>query len=162
MVAAEKIYYMPGFGPRPRRKSDKPRDSQKSKVYAWEKALLRRMGVHEDRPESVERMVFEMSRHLGISPPKVIIWPNTHRTGANANSVRIRFFGTKTEKWLVAHELAHTYIRRKFGPRAYAGHGPQFVDVYIYLLERFCGVPANLSRIAAEEFGVKHGSGFKP
>lgn len=169
MPDAFQMLYRPGgipsirlVPPKKRRRSPIPRDSQRARVYKWEKALMRRYNKIDEpiARADITKLVHRMSMACGVRTPNL-----SYRNGtgsANANASRIRFNTLTPPPWMVAHEFAHVALRQKYGPSKYAGHGPEYVSIYIYLLERYVGIPANEARKSAEEFGVKHGKAWHP
>lgn len=156
------IYYQPGFGPRPKlRRTCRPRDSQRAKVYEWEKDLVKRFNKSDEKFDSLDDVRFfygQLAYAYNIDCPGVE-FRRSKSGGAKANRTRVKFHGELSSR-LVIHEFAHVLTNARFGFTV-QGHGPEYVSVYIHLLERYMGIPANVARIAAEEAGINHGKVFR-
>ncbi|WP_137917186.1 hypothetical protein [Hydrogenophaga sp. 2FB] len=155
-----------------RRKSySRPRDNQRSKVYAWErlasKTLVRMLngerGVRRlDVPEfdtldqcqaflnpiwSAERGRYGRAR----VPAPEIARPNRGQRSALAHDDhRITLPRWSRGRWVVLHEAAH-----RLGPVDEA-HGPRFVGILIGLLVRHAGYDANELMALADEMNVNY------
>lgn len=63
--------------------------------------------------------------------------------------LRLRFLAHKpTPTWVILHEMAHALTCGD-------GHGPNFVGVYMQLVERWLNIPQALLHYTAREAGVK-------
>jgi hypothetical protein len=120
------------------------RDSQKSKVYAWENSVvapLSKGAVPFDRAQAFVDGVW--LTHGWLYPPEVALMPTQAKrvlaTGSRAQ-LRLR---PSTPDWVILHELAHTLTSDIDGRND--GHGAEFVGVYIKLLERVLNIPCLLT-----------------
>lgn len=131
------------------------RDSQKSKVYAWENAVI--------APLSKGAVPFGQAQafvdgvwlaHGWLYPPKVSLMPKQATaimaTGCRAE-VRIR---EHTPDWVILHELAHTLTSDHDGRCDM--HGAEFVGVYIKLLERVLNIPTLMTMYTLRQAKVSY------
>lgn len=133
---------------RRRRRSTRPRDSQRQAVYDWEK----RVGCWEfsaSKPDLLTHKEIETLVHKlwtgytgNINVPKV---GRSHGRRGRA-CYKTRSHEVVFPKWarqpgMVAHEVAHAIVAKKsLGCEVrLAAHGPEFVRVYCELLVSFLG-----------------------
>jgi hypothetical protein len=135
------------------------RDSQKSKVYAWENNVIApfsKGAVPFDKAQAFVDGVW--LAHGWSYPPQVSLMPKqatrTMATGSRA-AVRLQ---PKTPDWVILHELAHTLTANEdgHGGRYNDGHGPDFVGVYIKLLERVLNIPTLMSMYTLRQAGIRY------
>ena len=148
-----------------------PRDQQRSRVYAWEKAASSKLTRMLDGQVSVHRhhdsefeSVAQCSDFLApiwlaergrygrarVPMPK-IERPSWGQRSALAHwDHRITLPKWARNRWVILHESAH---RLTPGDEA---HGPRFVGVLIGLLARHGGYDANELMATADEAGVKY------
>lgn len=116
-------------------------DRQRARVYAWEDAVV----TPADRsvvPFSLAQgMVDAIWSELGLRfPPKVEVLPRqARRLKADGSRLRLRL-PEAIPSWLLLHELAHALSSTADG--ASDGHGPDFMGLYVQLLERYLRLPA--------------------
>ncbi len=126
------------------------RDTQRSRVYAWEE---RAVAPHDSSTVQFDRaqgMVDAIWRESGLRfPPKVERLPGrTRRVLARGSRLAI-LLGETTPSWCLLHELAHAMTMTAEGEGD--GHGPVFMGVYVGLLARYLRLdPAALLRSAAQ------------
>lgn len=126
----------------------RPRDSQRSAVYRWEKALWATYGLKEDMLslEECQAMVGEVwgdfvtHPNLRCLPPVVNGRGTTWAWGG--------MWEVSLPRWarfcaVVVHEVGHGVIAtRTFGKEQVAPHGPEFASLLVELLEKYCDVPS--------------------
>ena len=114
-------------------------DYQKNRVYRWEASLPPGQRVDLETADALVRHIWsEMGR---VCPQKVEPLPKTTtRFVGDANRYRIRLQPTVSTKTVI-HEVAHSMNATV--DHVGDGHGPDFVGIYIRLLDRFgvCGLP---------------------
>ncbi len=138
----------------------RPRDSQRHKVYASDRALER----HSHRLEDVRAMdrfvrrvwksrrvqaryprAFEAGGWLG--PPGVRDGRGHRNATGGPSLVTMPRWARSTH--ILLHELAHTICSRHYPRNTIAPHGWQFAECYAYLVKLFMGADAHDSLRAA-------------
>lgn len=147
---AIRTVYDAGFEPPEKRRNRPNRDYQRTKVYMWQPgACGEELGEAE-----AQRLVDDIFADLGMDrPPKVTVTARrTSSSAAKFNEILLAE-GWGQDKRVVVHEAAHIVARRA-SDRRISGHGPEFVGVYVRLLERWCGMDAHELLARAERLGV--------
>jgi hypothetical protein len=131
---------------RPRkRKRTKPRDFQRTRVYRWEAAHV--------LPHAAQPLTLEACRTLVAA---VFRWANRPAPIVTDGRGRRHACGSpeaiKLPRWartpaIVLHECAHGLARDM--------HGPEFVAVYVELLERFAGLDGGELRASLDAAQVR-------
>ena len=127
----------------------RPRDSQRSKLYGWERAELKTGRLVDDRDnvplgeKGAQRLVREIwyayCPELGDAP-LVRVMGNRGRGVAFPHLIKLSSsYATTQTRWYVIHELTHSIIARRTSYPAIepAAHGPEFCALYANLLHRF-------------------------
>ena len=111
-------------------------DRQRSRVYAWEDAHVAPFDQTQIPFAAAQGMVDAIWQELGLRyPPRVEPMPPQARTRlADANRLTIRL-PALTPSWCLLHELAHALTTTMDGQSD--GHGPNFVGLYVQLLQRY-------------------------
>lgn len=126
----------------------RPRDSQRSKVYAAENATftygqtIPNDGLQKRVNEILDRR--PIRARWGARSVSAILG----RGGGWAGGGRISLGVSSRNDWMICHELAHILT-----PRQYAAHGPEYVGVYLFLVETVLGVEQ--ARALREQFRAK-------
>jgi hypothetical protein len=119
----------------PRKAPSRPRDQQRSRVYAWERAVL---GRPADSPslslQECQALVDAWGRDFDLDAIRVTdgrgrrkaCWSRTDRT--------IRLPRWSRVPWVIAHEIAHAWVDAVFERGTVAAHGPEFVSRFIEVL----------------------------
>ncbi len=124
------------------------RDSQKSKLYAWENRecdALRYDHKHECEPQmeirEIKKLVTRVARDYGLSHRKVRVKDGRGRRAACycASERAIKLPRWARREVVVLHELAHWLIQ-VFGHYNNASHGREFTGVFMELLRRYHGL----------------------
>ncbi len=142
------------------------RDTQRSRVYAWEALAVQQCtgrSIHDPDFKTLDECIAfadpiwrrERGR-LGLAgkaaPP--IERPSWGQTSALAHaSHRITLPRWARSRWVILHELAHRLTPDRSTD---AGHGPRFVGCLIGLASRWIGYDASLLMRLADEAGVKY------
>lgn len=127
--------------------SARPRDSQRSRLYAAERAAFGH-AIDLFSITEVERYVervWSMKRVQGAFPnlgflPRVD--DGRGRRSACASDRAISVPRALRMRWVIVHELAHIIAGREFGRRNIAWHGWQFAQTYLRLARLVLGVEA--------------------
>jgi hypothetical protein len=141
---------------------NRPRDNQRSRVYAWERSFLRSVGKRIDDAEfdtieecdawlkpiwRAERGRVGLAKQLRPSVER----PHWGQQSALAHSDhRITLPRWARSRWVILHEAAH-----RLTPRDEA-HGPRFVGVLMGLAARHLDYDANAMMLLADEMGVRY------
>lgn len=106
-----------------------PRDTQRSKVFNL------RFGPYTELPlAECERLIKDAHTAYGL------VWGGRIHDGGGMQNARGGPSKISLPKWArtadtVLHEAAHAVLMQKFGRYRYAHHGPEFVRVWMNLLE---------------------------
>ncbi len=141
----------------------RPRDNQRSRVYAWERVacqatLDRSLYTSEfttlEECEAFLKPIWRAERgRVGLArqvAPELArnLW-GQRRATAGADH-RLKLPRWARSRWVILHEAAH-----RLTPHDEA-HGPRFVGVLIGLLARHCGIDANRLMALADQRGVRY------
>jgi hypothetical protein len=139
-------------------RTDRKRDTQRSKVYAWEMSAidpLHWISVFENTHDASEWIapIWRAERgRVGLSgqlaPTLVAAHGRQRRPKAHSNH-RITLPKWATSHWVLLHELAHRLTPGD-------GHGPRFVGVLIGLGCRYLDLDAQSLMASADAGGVKY------
>jgi putative metallohydrolase (TIGR04338 family) len=138
----------------------RPRDSQRKRVYDAERALFPddRFPPHLTLPQAealVGRIYLDARyRHLDRLhplPPAVKDGRGRRRAGYCRARHAIALPRWARRVWVVAHEVAHALLDHNRHP----GHGEEFVAVYLDVLERHVGMDAATLRHGFLTRGVR-------
>jgi hypothetical protein len=116
----------------------KPRDSQRSKVYAWERECLRPL---DDEPLAIEEcaaLVAEVwAWHQGAAGEAPTVQAARGTRGFYLPALhKITLAPRARRRYYVLHEVAHAILPAS---KTLAWHSPEWCAVYARLLERFGG-----------------------
>ena len=131
------------------------RDLQRSRVYAWEDAVVAPWGASAVAYEKAQMLVdgVWLGEQL-LYPPKVQPMPRqARRTWATGSRTTIRLPQDRpTPIHVILHEVAHALSSTFDGDTD--AHGPDFVGLYMGLLDRWLGIPTPLLMFTAGQHGV--------
>lgn len=129
------------------------RDYQRSRVYAWEEAVIAKRDNTTVTFEQARNMVAVIWDAEGLRyPPKVErLAPPARRLIGHATRHEIRL-SPRTPSWCILHEMAHSMTSDIDGQTV--GHGPVFMGVYASLLLRYLRVPTDLLHESLKSFRV--------
>ena len=139
------------------------RDLQRSRVYAWEDAVV--------APRDRSAIPFEQAQMLVtgvwlaeqlLYPPRVEPMPRqARRTWATGSRTTIRLPQDRpTPTYVILHEVAHALSSTVDGDTD--AHGPDFVGLYMGLLDRRLSIPTPLLMFTAAQHGVTFNLAAKP
>lgn len=141
----------------------RPRDKQRSRVYAWERAASSRfkgrslyVGEYETLEECEAFMapIWRAERgRVGLaksSAPTLArnLWGQRKATASELHVIKLPKWARS--RWVILHEMAH-----RLTPEDEA-HGPRFVGVLIGLAARWLEYDASQLMALADEMGVKY------
>ena len=135
-------------------------DPQRNEVYRWERNFSNLFYEHRMRPRAMHRLVRAMADAYGVRKPKMLslhLGKKGH-TGAATGDETIEV-NTDTAGFtsiLLAHEMAHivTHSYAILEPP----HGPTWLGVYLWLMDKFNICPADATVPSARKAGLR----FKP
>jgi hypothetical protein len=139
------------------------RDLQKSKVYAWENEIVRPRDPSQIPFTRAPALVMGVWLAAGLlyPPPVEALNPRNKKAWATGSRLAIRLRADKpTPTWVILHEIAHAMTSTHDGDGD--RHGPDFVGVYMQLLERHLCIPIPLLMFTAHKAGVKFNIAAKP
>lgn len=120
-------------------------DYQKSRVYAWERSHVSPHDKALVPFDGIQAVVNHIWASEGLLyPPRVAPIPK-QKTKAAGDGCRleVRFHEHGAKTWVIIHELAHAMTMGvgsvEDDPDGYVScpHGPEFVGVYMRLLEKY-------------------------
>lgn len=127
------------------------RDSQRSKVYAWESANI---AIHDrnvvtfDQIEPIVRFVWS---NEGLQFPPLVEKINGNKAG-DATRLCVRF-QKRTYTWIILHELSHSMCATADG---YSNkHGSLFLGLYLRLCSKYLGLNLDNLKQSAKDFGLE-------
>lgn len=137
------------------------RDSQRGKVYSWEKKVIAPTGNGSKISIDIARgMVNAIWREMGLRhPPIVDHLPKQSRFQGSANRACISL-QEYVESWVVLHEIAHSMTSTH--DHLSAHHGPIFVGVYIILLEKYLRLDRCFLLDSLQQNGIRIDENARP
>lgn len=139
------------------------RDFQKQRVYDWENRIVAPYQKVSYAFSDLPRVVAGVWMASGLMyPPKVSAMPKqARRIFATGCRTELRFPEDRpSPDRIVLHEIAHALGGTFDGDND--AHGPDYVWLYMELLERHLSVPMPLLMFTAQRDGVKFNIGAKP
>lgn len=139
------------MSPRVLTNSGRERDFQRKRLYKWEREVP--MNEQVRLPISLEQcrtLVEKVYEDYGIEAPKVTDGRGCRTARGSLREVKLPEWARTP--WTVLHECAHGLVE-KCHPWA-PGHGPEFVRVYVTLLDQYYDVPATALVLSARSKGI--------
>ncbi len=128
------------------------RDYQRQRVYDWEDQHVRPKDKTVIPFDQAQMMVNYIWAGEGLRfPPRVLEMPKQNRAAeakANRSDVWVKPEGIAS--WILLHELAHSLTTSTFDEYS-DRHGPEFVGVYMRLLEKHIRIPLQLLMFTAQK-----------
>lgn len=142
----------------------RPRDSQQSRVYAWEEKWADAEGHPKGKPdfatleecEAFLAPIWPKERgRVGLARQRApelarCLWGQSNATAGHDHVLKLPKWAR--QRWVILHEMSHRLVPNW---RKDPGHGPRFVGVYIGVLARHLDWDAELGMRLAAEMGVK-------
>ena len=135
------------------------RDSQRSRVYAWEEAVVGPRDGSVVRFGDAGGMVRAIWGEMGLKYPPAVARLTKRGVVAEANRLTI-WLPEETPSWCVLHELAHALSMTHDDEGD--GHGAVFMGLYVQLLERYLRMDAGALIASAEAAGIRVARGARP
>lgn len=138
----------------------RPRDSQRKRVYDAERALFPDdqfpAGLTLPQAEALVDRIYMDARYRRLDrlhpvPPVVKDGRGRRRAGYCRARHAIALPRWARRVWVVAHEVAHAFLDHN----RHAGHGEEFVAVYLDVLQRHAGMDADALRHGFLRHGVR-------
>jgi len=122
----------------------RPRDSQKSKLYTWEKLDVFRDGWRKNQVESEERaekFVKGICEDFGFedSVPSVRHHSGRKKCEYYPREDEIRIGGWGFSKEILVHETVHAILEKLGLNKLVASHGPAFTTLFMEALSKILG-----------------------
>lgn len=129
------------------------RDQQRSRLYAWEDAVVAPLDPSRVSFAAAQGMVDAIwaDQELRYPPRVTPLPPQSRRCLGDATRLAIRL-PPVFPSWLLLHELAHAMSSTHDGESD--GHGPVFVGLYVRLLSRYLRLPATELVSALQSQGI--------
>ena len=126
------------------------RDTQRSKVYGWERQF-HSITSQEMKLDECAALANKVSKHFKMREVRIRDGRGTRCAYSYGGSIGL-------PKWarqpvVVLHEMAHE-VHRKVGRVRQAVHGREFVGIHMYLLVKFAGFDISELTKSANESGV--------
>lgn len=133
---------------------NRPRDTQRARVYAWEDRFVAPYGGGLVRFAEAARMVEAIWADLGLRYPPAVepLPPQARRRLADADRMRLRL-PEAVPDWVLLHELAHALSASHDGRSD--GHGPRFLGLYAQLLIRYLRIPEEALFSSIRQAGLR-------
>lgn len=136
-------------------------DSQQNAVYAWERRF-RAWNLATDSQARIRRLI-RWAERLYRVPPMEIQFRTANKSRGRwlpstyyAHRV-VAFRPNHVNPSIALHETAHAITHHLFGwdPPGMEAHGPQWLGIYMCLLERAKVAPRSALEASAREHGLK-------
>ncbi len=115
----------------------RPRDNQRSKVYAWESAYHHWGEGPILSLKECGKLANKVCRHFRLAPVTIRDGRGCRRAYGNTRSVTLPRWSRQVA--ITLHETAHSIVLRTWGRYGAAAHGKEFLGIYMYLLAKFGG-----------------------
>lgn len=127
------------FKKREKRKMFGVRDSQRKKVYAWEAVNL----DLNNQPTLTANQMTDFVKMVA-NDNDLVLRKLSYRSGGRASFARgsgeLQFLPSHMNKVIACHEIAHLVTYKVHGDYKVAGHGPEWVRIYVEMLVKYCGI----------------------
>jgi len=132
------------------------RDFQRQKVYDWERAHIAPRCSRIIPRANVQTVIDGIwMAHGLLYPPVVDDMPGqVRRKRADANRLTVRFAEEHIPLWVVVHELAHSMTWTI--DSSIDKHGPNFMGMYLKLLDKVCNIPLCYTMFTLQSSPVKY------
>jgi len=135
------------------------RDYQRSKVYAWEREVIAPRDLTPPAPFERAQLLVDgvwLMERLFYPPRVVPLRPRITTIVATGNRLEISLRQHQpTPTWVILHEIAHALVQDD-------GHGPDFVGLYMGLVDRHLKIPQPMLMWTAAAAGVQFNLGARP
>jgi hypothetical protein len=126
----------------PKPYSKRPRDAQKQKVYDWEMRFYDEMGVKPMSKEECITLIRGIEAEF-MKPANrgrlTIRFPPKGKSCYLQGYSKISLAPWGMQLGTIVHEMAHWVTKNLIKGRRMPGHGPEFVGIYMLMMEHYCG-----------------------
>lgn len=135
------------------------KDRQQNLAYKWEEQFLHWPGSYLT-PKGATEIAKAIARLYSIPLPELAFVTKDNRNGKSLPSSyfpdehKIVFRPRHMSALIVLHEMAHAVTDYILGPELEA-HGPQWLGVYMFLMDRFHIAPTIALTASAKAVGLK-------
>jgi hypothetical protein len=141
--------------------AEKVRDSQRQKVYDWERSNVAPHDVNYIPLAQVQSIIDYVWAAEGLLyPPRAELLPKQIKKAAGDATRTCVRFRESTNTWIVLHELSHSMTSTV--DNVSNQHGALFMGIYIQLLTRYLKLPFGELMESAEAAGLKVKADAKP
>lgn len=135
-------------------RTTRPRDSQRSRAYEWENSVF--AGPAQLAPGQLRALLARVWKFAGLpaaSCPELVL-SRSYGTSKAFGAYKISLARWGRSRWVLLHEAAHCIVAaRQIAP--VEPHGPEWLSVYIRLLERFGQTGYTGLRTSAKSWGLR-------
>jgi hypothetical protein len=133
------------------------KDPQREEVYRWERNFRTQFLCHEMPLKAARQLIRDVCKEYKIKPPKLLrsrLGPKAY-TGAawEAEVIEVNSSQAEFTAILLAHEVAHVICSAEGYEEP--DHGPVWLGLYLYLLDRYRIVPLCATVPSAKAAGLK-------
>lgn len=130
------------------------------RIYAWENRVVAPLDRSEVPFAQMQALVDHVWAEEGLRwPPRMRQRRATRATLATGSRLAIEAPAT-LPSWILLHEIAHAMTSTAEGQGA--GHGPDFVGVYVRLLVRYCRLDQAMLAETLAAAGIRWNAEAKP
>ena len=131
------------------------KDRQADKAYEWEDSFLLWAGAHLNEKQA-RGLIEAACREYGIPPPYVKVYKSNYGCSIyDPNMHVIKLRPRHLNAGVVLHETAHAITDTILG-QGLEPHGPEWLGVYMVLLEDFRIMPRAALHASAKKEGLKY------
>lgn len=142
------------------------RDYQRQRCYDWQFDALPIYNKTSVPYSQIQQIVDYVWAQEGQQhPPRVTpLHGNATATGGLATRLEVQFPGgrKKTKLWMILHELAHSLNEDADGNCRGADHGPEFVGLFMQLLNRHAMIPMPYLMVTANNHKLHYNLNVEP
>lgn len=147
-------------------------DSQGVKVYRLEREIVGGAVNARLTRGQLQELSNHVCRYYGIPPAKIVVFTNRKvrifgdstmfmidgRVAGAKIRLNVAFHGANI--FTLLHELAHYIVEWIYDDAE--NHGPQFVGIYMHLLDKYKVIPSCAFRAMAKKHRIKIAGKFRP
>lgn len=135
----------------------KVRDNQRNRVYEWEKSLINNHQNTKMTAEQITQLIAKVCTDYNLREPGIKFKKNDRGHSCAIGGHRVEFIASQYDIMTTLHEMAHIYIQQNKKPlNKFAGHGPEYVNIYMNFLERYHNMNMTFMQQVARTHGVQY------
>ena len=142
-------------------KARRIRDYQRQRMYDWEDAIFSKLETKQLSLNRIRHICDKVARYYHIRTPIVKAGQARRSSAWLSYDNAVTFPRFSRREWIVLHEMAHCIhwnFCRDFKSKVHSTHGPMFVAIYIFLLNKYYKVPVTILKGSAIDAGVDYGN----